>query len=66
MGGKYQQARMTRCLICSQYINLDRNSHAIVALGMHTHYVHLKVCFKYLQQAQHRVITLKEVHHAET
>ena len=62
MTGNYHNKRLENCLFCGNYINIDKDSHAIVAVGMHTQYIHTGMCFKLANKA-HRLITLKEVHH---
>lgn len=65
MSGNYHNKRYERCLFCHSYINLDRDSHAIIAVGMHTQHIHLGMCYKLFHQAGHRSITLKEVNHGK-
>jgi hypothetical protein len=65
MTGNYHSSRFARCAFCHQYIHLDKNSYAIVAIGMHTHYVHMKVCHDLMKKSGARPITLREVYHAE-
>lgn len=65
MTGNYHNKRYERCFMCHQYINLDFTSHAIVAVGMHTQYVHLGMCFKHAKHAAKRLIVLKEVNHGK-
>ena len=61
----YKQSTLERCFFCGQYINVARHSHAVIGMGMHTHFIHMKPCLKHAKQAGHRLIILKEVYHAE-
>ena len=65
MTGNYHNKRYERCFMCHCYINLDKDSHAIVAVGMHTQYVHLGLCFKHARHATKRLIVLTEVNHGK-
>ena len=65
MTGNYHNKRYERCLLCHSYIDLDTDNHAVIAVGMHTQYIHTGMCFKLFKQAGHRAIILKEVHHGK-
>jgi hypothetical protein len=63
MTSNYHNKRYERCFMCHGYINLDKDSHAIVGIGVHTQYLHTGLCFKHAKHAGHRMIVLTEVHH---
>lgn len=58
---KYNGGLIQTCAVCGKYIHLARHSYVKTLRGQHVQYLHLKVCYRMAQNANHKLSTLQVV-----